>query len=781
MLLSSGIYAQHGSCSQSIHGKIQDIHSKEPLPFATVKIIGTDTGVIANEQGEFSFEHICEKEVDLEIRFIGYKSIIHHHDFHHPAPTIYLASEETLLEGVVIEGISQEIEVETLSTVEIKADELERLGATAGDLLEKAAGVSTLKTGQNVVKPIVHGLHSNRVLIINNGVRHSYQGWGEEHAPELDPSQIEKIKLVKGAATVRYGPQAIGGVILLDALTPVYNEKLNGNTGLNFQNNGRTFSGKVGLGEGYKRVAWNMAVSGTKQGDLKAPDYFLTNTSKEESGFSLSGRFHSSRLDLHMYASHFDQTLGILRGSVVGNLTDLAFAMRTEPPQGTRGFSYEIRNPKQKTTHDLLKLKSSLHIGAHRIDGQYAFQKNIRKEFDIRRGTNNKRPSINLELITHSFDLDWWHPQRGNRQGSSGIQLLTQNNDNIPGTNTIPFIPNYNHTGLGIYTIESLKNGKATYEAGLRYDLLNMDIRGRNSRNKVFRDNLDYNNLTFTLGYSVTISDELRFSTNLGSAWRAPSVGELYSFGKHQFVVEYGLWRYELFPENDSISTASVLTSAQKNIDHELGFKWIAAIDLKKPHWQAAFTPYVNYIQDYFFTRPYGLTNTVRGFFPFFIYDQTDALYAGFDLDIRKQHSLHMESEFKMSYIYARDVKNNQFFLGIPPLQLAYAMKKTFNGLQLNINGTWTSKQWNHPNVFSPDQLVSTGVIPDRSGTFDFVASPKGYFLLNTAVTYTYDNLKAHARINNVLNTSYRSYTDRIRYFADDLGRNFSLTLDCAF
>ncbi|KKM72261.1 hypothetical protein LCGC14_1422330, partial [marine sediment metagenome] len=31
--------------------------------------------------------------------------------------------------------------------------------------------------------------------------------------------------------------------------------------------------------------------------------------------------------------------------------------------------------------------------------------------------------------------------------------------------------------------------------------------------------------------------------------------------------------------------------------------------------------------------------------------------------------------------------------------------------------------------------------------------------------------------ITNILNTSYRNYLNRLRYYADDLGRNFTLSL----
>lgn len=34
--------------------------------------------------------------------------------------------------------------------------------------------------------PVIHGLHSNRILILNNEVRQEGQQWGADHAPEID-------------------------------------------------------------------------------------------------------------------------------------------------------------------------------------------------------------------------------------------------------------------------------------------------------------------------------------------------------------------------------------------------------------------------------------------------------------------------------------------------------------------------------------------------------------------------------------------------------------------
>lgn len=763
-------------CNRTLTGIVLDIETKEPLPFATIRISGTELGAVANEHGEFRIDNICKGEIHLIVDFLGYKQAIHHHDFYHKSPVIYLAPDAISLESVVIEEDRSSVNIQSLTVESKQVDLSDKLGSSAGEILESLSGVSSLRTGSNIAKPMVHGLHSNRVLLINNGVRHSYQGWGAEHAPEIDPSQIDRLSLVKGAATVRYGPEALGGVILFSPQQPQFDQSLSGEIGTGFETNGRAYTGNVSLNQGFHRLAWNGGIYYTRQGDLRSPNYFLTNTGKEETGYNLGLKLHRSIYDLDFYVSSFSQTLGILRGSVVGSLEDLAQAIGQEPPEGTADFSYDIGNPSQETSHNLYKLKGSVYLGEHIIEAQYAFQRNLRKEFDVRRGSNNLRPSIDLELITHSLDLDWKYPDQGHLKGSAGLQYFYQDNNNRPGTNTIPFVPDYNVTNIGLFTVQTMKKDNSTFEAGARFDYQYLNARGRDQNNNIYRNSLSYNNLTFTLGYNLQINEHTTFRTNLGSAWRPPKVGELYSFGKHQFALQYGIWRYELFPVNDSISTTGVLNNDQKKVESEKGLKWIAAIEIEKQKLQFEIVPYVNYIRDYFFQRPYGIANTIRGPFPYFIFDQTNALFTGADLSLRFRHTELLTSEFKGAYVYARDVKNDQFFAEIPALNLNYSIEKKIKEFAIQLSGEYAATQWNAPGVIPIALFLNDQAEIDRSGTFDFIPATEGYFLFHSKVSYQKNQLTATIQIQNIMNSEYRYYTDRIRYFADNVGRNLSIT-----
>src|SRR5262245_41406145 len=87
-------------------------------------------------------------------------------------------------------------------------------GATPPDSLQNQPGIigSTFAPGAN--RPIIRGLDNHRVLVQENGIgAHDVSALSEDHAVPIDPLVADRIEVVRGPATLRYGSQAIGGVV----------------------------------------------------------------------------------------------------------------------------------------------------------------------------------------------------------------------------------------------------------------------------------------------------------------------------------------------------------------------------------------------------------------------------------------------------------------------------------------------------------------------------------------------------------------------------------------
>lgn len=90
-------------------------------------------------------------------------------------------------------------------------------GATLTDTLATKPGIvgTTFAPGAN--RPIIRGLDSYRVRTQENGIgTHDVAAISEDHAVPIDPNSADRVEVVRGPATLRYGSQAIGGVVAVE-------------------------------------------------------------------------------------------------------------------------------------------------------------------------------------------------------------------------------------------------------------------------------------------------------------------------------------------------------------------------------------------------------------------------------------------------------------------------------------------------------------------------------------------------------------------------------------
>ena len=102
-------------------------------------------------------------------------------------------------------------------TIATEREILANPGATITDSIQNKPGItgSTFAPGAN--RPIIRGLDSYRIRIQENGIgTHDVSAISEDHAIPIDPSDADRIEVVRGPSTLRYGSQAIGGVVSID-------------------------------------------------------------------------------------------------------------------------------------------------------------------------------------------------------------------------------------------------------------------------------------------------------------------------------------------------------------------------------------------------------------------------------------------------------------------------------------------------------------------------------------------------------------------------------------
>lgn len=89
-----------------------------------------------------------------------------------------------------------------------------KLAPTLGETLNNEPGVSSTSFGPGASRPIVRGLGEDRVRVMQNGTSViDVSNVSPDHAVATDPLTIRSVEVVRGPATLLYGPNTIGGVV----------------------------------------------------------------------------------------------------------------------------------------------------------------------------------------------------------------------------------------------------------------------------------------------------------------------------------------------------------------------------------------------------------------------------------------------------------------------------------------------------------------------------------------------------------------------------------------
>lgn len=783
-LFTIGVSNAQNRCVYDVKGRVISAESGKGIPFATIEILtNSNKQVLVNKSdGSFEVLNICESEVSILVRFIGFQTF---------EEKVVLKSGQNELEIKLLVDVKNlgEVTVEeekvadivTIQRSEINKEALTKsAGASLGETLTEITGVNMLQTGPTIAKPVIHGLHSNRILILNNGIRQEGQKWGQEHAPEIDPFVANNLRLIKGAAAVKYGSDAIGGVILVNPAELPNSPSFSGRVNALGASNSRLYATSALFEGGIKGLdgfGWRLQGTFKKGGDAQAADYRLTNTGTEEQNFSLGFGYHKENAGLEIFYSSFDAELGVLRSAHIGNLTDLQLAINSDRPLFIEDFSYDINNPFQAVKHQLLKANGHIeykNLGDFSI--QYGLQKNQREEFDIRRAGRSTIPALSLDLVTHTLDVDLDMAIRGNWKWDIGASFLYQVNENNPETGIRPLIPDFENWTAGAHLIGRFIKSTYELEFGVRYDYRHYLVKRFDRSNNLLKPEFDFNNVTGSVGAVFFLPNEWTLRSNVGTAWRAPHVNELYSEGLHH--------------------GAAAIEEGNDQLVSEKSIKWINSLEKYTNRYSLNISAYYNLISDYIYLRPESVALTIRGAFPVFAYRQTDALIYGIDTDFEYRFSDNLEATTKLSLIRAKDRLLDSPLINIPTSQLEGAVVYNFTEGRLQkpfISAGFraVARQGNAPRVVSISEVLDArnndvDLFENDPSIFDFVTPPDGYvnFNLSGGFDLTFENdhsLNVFMSIDNLFNNSYRDYLNRFRYYADDLGGNLSLKLSYSF
>lgn len=751
---------QDSGCSITVKGQVIDEHDKQPLEFATISIIGTNIGTMADSNGYYILNNLCPGTYILMCSHVGCKPITDTVTITKDRILNFYPEHHTIdLDGALIQPKRKIVSYNSPSLMQTRID------LSPQEKLKVNTYVSLAQTGARVTKPIVWGLYGNRVAIYENGVPITDQQWGQDHAPAI--TKLGFVNIIQNADIIPLNTEAGGGVISINSLQGIYawDTVTRGTVSSFYSTNGGNYGTNFSLGKSTNRFyGFATQINGefSKGGDLKAPNYYLTNTGFTDYNFSTMFRYKAkqySNWQYHLTTKNISRENGVLKAAHIGNISDLTNAINSQSPLIIEDFSYEINNPRQAVTHDMYRLGIDYKVKYKELNFIFAFQKNHRQEYDIRRAGRNGIPSLDLNLKTKYLSINFnkfYKDGIGSKiRYKTGYNLLAERNINDPNTGIRPLIPNYKAAKTSFYYLYKFER----FNLGARLNHKYINAVKYNFSNEL--KSYEYNfflpafNISFLPKFE---SGKRQVKVNYSFSNRAPAVNELFSEGLH----------------NSAASIEEGNLNLKQETSNKLDVSFNQRFHIKENNLDLDLLAYGQQINNYIQLKADDeLRQTIQGAFPVFRYSQTDAQFIGFIANLKYGFTNSLTTSVSYRYLLGKDL-NSSYLSFIPGNKLSTSLiyknvgYSFFKKLTAELSTETVFKQTNYP----------------TEGTFS--PPPATYTLLNVNLSYPVkfannSNVNIGIGADNLLNTEYRDYLDRLRYFAALPGRNIIFNLKYNF
>lgn len=720
----------------TLKGTIYKDSSGLVVPNVMVSIAELNLVTLTNKDGLYQLKNIPKGQYTVMYKLLGYQTNILSVNLKDTAEVkdVFLTPSFLQYPEVVVYGTnnsSNEKTANTISSIDVNSMRLE--GAlNLSDGIAKIPGISQLSTGAGISKPVIRGLYGNRIQTVLYGLRFDNQQWQDEHGLGLSDVGIDRVEIIKGAASLLYGSEAMGGVINIieEKSAPVNTIKADFSTRVFTNTYGNATD--VGVKGATQKINWRV-----RFGEDSHADYSDGNN-KRVLNSRFGGYYGKAGFGFNL-KKWISQNNYMYTKSNFGFLMDPIQLLDPADDRLSRDFS----RPHHTVNLNVFSSQNSFFLKASKLKVNVGFQNNNRQEQE-----GGNKISLNMILNSAITNIVWTKLINEKTEINIGTQDFYQTNTNIGSRTIIPDAITMESSGF-TYIKSTLK--QFIIEGGLRYDYRHIQTFATGSINtdptspgtKILPFTKDYNALNGSLGISWFQEKHWNIKTNFSSGYRSGNLAELSSNGLHE-----GTYRYEIGNTNLKI---------EQNLCTDL------LVSYKARSFNVSAATYYNHFFNYIYLAP---SDQEYIGFRIFNYLQQDATIQGVELmaDIHPQQISWFNWISSYSYVDGTlDNGNNLPFIAAPKLnsdiKLSFKNNKKISEFSVKPGVTYVFKQ-------------------DRPG--DFETSTPDYYLINAAASITIKNPKNIILLsvtgNNLLNQVYYDHLSRFKYYGIyNIGRNISL------
>ena len=421
ILVSQSLVAQVGTLS----GAVTEKDGTNPLIGANVYFHGTTIGAATNSDGFYSFRNLKVGEYEIVVSYSGYgrkKEII---EIKEGANTIdfQLNKSERELGEVVVTGTgtphhlkSAPVQTELISSKMVKA-------VSASGFDDLMTGISPsfdFTPGSMGAFMQLNGLGNDYILVLVDGKRMYGDVGGQNDINRINPDDIERIEVVKGASSSLYGSEAIAGVI--NVITKKSKRKIYAESNSRLSEHGnRQYFNKVGLNIGrfsslttYSRKesdGWQLSkfeIDDDMGNDDPSDDVLVVTDAKQVNAFedyTISQRFDfaaTNKLSVYAMGSKYEK-------DVLQPITVKKYGYYYNDFSYSAGAKYLI-NKKDYITLDFNSDQFKYYYKYNQNDISSKSGKTLHSIREKVLNTDQKREDVNLKYVfslkkAHQFTL----------------------------------------------------------------------------------------------------------------------------------------------------------------------------------------------------------------------------------------------------------------------------------------------------------------------------------------------------------------------------------------
>ncbi len=412
-------------------------------------------------------------------------------------------------EEVVVTAPLEGARIESLQGAEVlgKREIVERLANTIGEVLAGLPGVSSTFYGPGASRPIIRGLGDDRIRILENGIGTiDASSASPDHAVGADPLDARRIEVLRGAAALAYGGNAVGGVVnVIDETIPTRSPDKGWEArGLaSYSTVDEGLQGGLGLTAAAGDFVLNGDVAWREAGDYETPFGTTLNSFVDTRSYALGASLVKDWGFAGLGWKRFETSYGL-------------------PPEDPAepGGHIELKQDRFETRGDI-------RIGDgffRRFDFGFQYSDYTHTEFE---GSGEPGTTFNNTGFEGRLELH----NKGSDSRLSGATGLQFSKTDFEAIGEEAFLTPTETTDIGLFTVQRWDDESWGVEGGLRIEHrdLDNDVAGKR----------DFTPVSLSAGIFARPAENWFVGLTLARTERAPTNAELFADGPHLATAAY--------------------------------------------------------------------------------------------------------------------------------------------------------------------------------------------------------------------------------------------------